>query len=58
VKLTAREKRAISELEKLAKRWPKKLVLFSWSGTLHVLKPGKSRTMGQAIVATFGSISS
>jgi hypothetical protein len=58
MRLTTKEKHAISELEKLAKRWPKKLVLFSWKGTLHVLKPNKSRTMGQAIVATFGGIPS
>jgi len=56
MRLTTQEKRAISELEKLAKRWPKTLVVFSWSGTLHVLKPGKRRTMGQAIVASFSGI--
>ncbi len=36
--LTLREKQAIAALEKLAKRWPKTLWLFSASGSLEVHK--------------------
>lgn len=35
--LSANEARAISELKRLAKRWPKTLKLFSWSGSLVVM---------------------
>jgi hypothetical protein len=35
---TADERRAIASLERLAKRWPETLMLFSWSGTLCVVK--------------------
>lgn len=38
VVLTKKEQQAISELTELAKRWPKTLKLFSWSGTLCVFK--------------------
>jgi hypothetical protein len=34
--LTQDERSAISALERLAKRWPDSLTLFSWSGSLHV----------------------
>lgn len=51
MRLTAKEKRAISQLQMLAAGWPKTLTLFSWSGSLHVIKPGPRRTMGQALVA-------
>lgn len=37
VKLSSAEEEAIKALEKLAKKWPKTLMLFSWSGSLVVL---------------------
>jgi hypothetical protein len=36
--LTAREMKAIRDLQKLADRWPESLTLFSWSGSLVVFK--------------------
>lgn len=36
-KLTKEERAAIRTLERLAKRWPKTLVLFGGAGALHVL---------------------
>lgn len=36
--LTNEERAAIRALERLAKKWPKSLWLFSVSGTLHVMK--------------------
>ena len=38
VELTENEKDAIRRLKRVAKDWPKTLTLFSWSGTLTVLK--------------------
>lgn len=38
VTITKKEQRAIAELKALAKRWPKTISLFGWSGTLHVFK--------------------
>lgn len=38
VTLTKKEQQAIDELRALAKRWPKTLKLFSWSGSLCVFK--------------------
>lgn len=38
VTITKKEQKAIAELESLAKRWPKTISLFGWSGTLHVFK--------------------
>lgn len=38
VVLTKKEQQAIAELNALAKRWPKSLKLFSWSGALCVFK--------------------
>lgn len=38
VTLTKKEQQAIAELEALAKRWPKSLKLFSWSGDLCIFK--------------------
>lgn len=34
--LTDEEARAIASLQRLARRWPKSLTLFSWSGSLVV----------------------
>ena len=52
--LTAEEERAVRALQKLAKKWPSTLRLFSWSGTLVVLKPGDGRTMEEAEVTQIG----
>jgi len=35
--LTPEEERAIASLERIAKRWPQTLKLFSWSGSLYVM---------------------
>lgn len=35
--LTDEERKAVKSLERLAKKWPDTLMLFSWSGTLHVM---------------------
>lgn len=51
VELTNEEKAAIEYLQRIAKWWPKSLQLFSWSGSLHVMKPGDGRTYEQASVA-------
>jgi len=42
VELTPEEKRAISSLKALAKRWPKSLWLFSASGLLKVIRCGEN----------------
>lgn len=39
--LTKEEMQAISALQKLAKKWPKSLWLFSGSGSLNVMRSGK-----------------
>ncbi len=36
--LTDEERKAIASLERLAKRWPQSLKLFSWSGSLCVMR--------------------
>ncbi len=36
--MTKEERSAINSLERLAKRWPKTLGLFSWSGSLTVIR--------------------
>jgi len=38
VVITVEERKAITSLERLAKKWPESLQLFSWSGGLCVLK--------------------
>ena len=40
--LTDEERKAIAALERLAKRWPQSLKLFSWSGTLCVIRADTS----------------
>jgi hypothetical protein len=35
--LTGEEQRAVASLERLARRWPQSLMLFSWSGRLVVV---------------------
>lgn len=54
--LTPEERKAVHDLARLANRWPKSLKLFSWSGALHVLKPGKGRTFRDADVEVIGGI--
>ncbi|HDS1208407.1 TPA: hypothetical protein QDZ84_003446 [Shewanella algae] len=44
VVLTKKEQQAIAELEKLAKKWPKTLKLFSWSSSLCVFKEDTNGT--------------
>ncbi|RLI63007.1 MAG: hypothetical protein DRO67_06400 [Candidatus Asgardarchaeum californiense] len=36
--ITKEEEKAIASLERLAKKWPDSISLFSWSGTLVVMK--------------------
>ncbi len=40
VTVTEVEQKAIESLRRLAKKWPDDLVLYSWSGGLHVMKRG------------------
>jgi hypothetical protein len=54
--LTCAERNAVAALRRLAKRWPKTLTLFSWSGTLAVFKPGDDRTYEEATVTTIRGI--
>lgn len=56
VSLTAEESAAIRALRRLAKKWPRTLTLFSWSGSLKVLKPGARRTYEESDVATITGI--
>ena len=46
MELTNEERKAISSLKRLAKRWPKSQWLFSASGTLHVMRNGED---GEAV---------
>jgi hypothetical protein len=54
--LTEDEAKAISALKRLARRWPKTLTLFSWSGSLYVMKPSPERTYEEAIVVNINGI--
>tara|TARA_R110002153_G_scaffold31666_1_gene96259 strand:+ start:932 stop:1171 length:240 start_codon:yes stop_codon:yes gene_type:complete len=38
IELTLEEQKAIASLQRLAKKWPKSLQLFSWSGSLTLIK--------------------
>lgn len=49
MELTKEETAAINSLKRLAKRRPKSLWLFSWSGSLHVMRAGEGG--GQAMTA-------
>lgn len=51
VPLSSAEEEAIKTLEKLAKKWPKTLMLFSWSGSLVVV-----RQRGGEVLATIRGI--
>lgn len=48
--LTEEEKRTVATLKRLAKKWPKSLHLFSWSGSLHVMKPGDGRSHSESSI--------
>lgn len=48
--LTLDEQTAIRSLKRLAKKWPKTLTLFSWSGSLCVFKLDGKRTLSEATV--------
>ncbi len=50
MKLTKAEERAVRLLEDLAQVWPKSLQLFSWSGSLKVVKPRKGVNMRDAVI--------
>ena len=41
--LTVEEEKAIASLERLARRWPDSLTLFSWSGSLVIFKSDEWR---------------
>jgi hypothetical protein len=43
--LTDEEARAIASLQRLAKRWPRSLTLFSWSGSLVVFHSADMATL-------------
>ena len=49
VYVTKDEQKAIASIERLAKKWPQTLTLFSWSGTMNVFK---SADDGQPCVIT------
>lgn len=54
------EEQVIRALDRLADRWPEGYVLFSWSGSLHLLRPGAESDFGgiyeSKIAATFPGI--
>ena len=56
--LAADERRAIASLQRLAKRWPQTLMLFSWSGMLCVMPNGFDREDDPdgAVIATIQGI--
>lgn len=57
--LTDEERRAIASLERLAKRWPQSLMLFSWSGSLTVMRNESaldSRDLNDLIITTIENI--
>lgn len=56
MKLTKTEQNAIKTLMGLSKTWPKSLKLFSWNGSLTVIKPGGGRSFERALVATISNI--
>jgi len=54
ITITPEEAAAIRSLKRLAKKWPNSLKLFSWSGSLHVIKR-KSNDI-DASIATISNI--
>jgi len=57
-KLTDKEIKTIKSLEKLAKKWEKSLMLFSWNGGLCIIKshPDDSETAFGRVVTTIQGI--
>lgn len=51
--LTDEERRAIKSLERLAKKWPETLWLFSASGSLEVMRKGED---GQPVMNKYGAV--
>lgn len=47
--LNREERLAVAALERLAKRWPQSLRLFSWSGSLCVMKEPDASTVDEAL---------
>jgi hypothetical protein len=54
ITITPEEAAAIRSLKRLAKNWPNSLRLFSWSGSLHVLKRNSNDIY--ASIATISNI--
>lgn len=57
--LTPREAKAVAELQALAKRWPKTLKLFSWSGSLVIFDiehPSHGVSANDEVLATVHGI--
>jgi hypothetical protein len=58
--LTDEERRAIASLERLARQWPPSLTLFSWSGTLCVVRSEadivEADDPGDAVITTIEGI--
>jgi hypothetical protein len=56
--LTGEERNAITALERLARRWPQSLMLFSWSGSLCVIRNGDALLddPGSAVIAQIDGI--
>jgi hypothetical protein len=54
--LTRKETLAIERLKSLAKVWPQSLSLQSWSGSLHVLKVRKGKTIDECKVTVIDGI--
>lgn len=56
LRLTDDEKQAIHEISVISQRWPKSLKLWSWSGALHIIKPGDGRTFAEADIVVLSGI--
>ncbi len=56
ITITPEEAAAIRSLKRLAKKWPNSLKLFSWSGSLHVIKRNSNDI--DASIATISNIPS
>ena len=50
VVITKEEQKAIKSLQRLAKSWPESLILFSWSGSLVVMREVSDRRADVASV--------
>lgn len=58
--LTDEEQRAVDSLQRLAKRWPQTLTLFSWSGSLVIVStdmpPAAAADPNDAVLAYIAGI--